>query len=328
MRRREFMVSLVGGMAAACPIAVRAQPSAVPVVGILASVSADPYAPFLTAIKEGLQEQGYAEGKSIAFEYRWAEGRYEELPAQAADLVRLGVAAIILIGGRPTLAAAKAATTTVPIVFTMGEDPVKAGVVAALNRPGGNITGVSLLTVLTEAKRLQLLHELLPPAVDVGVIVNPNNPQSYEQTESLQSAGQSLGLRVRLFKAGSAGEIDQAFAGVAQARAGALIVAADAFFNTRAEQFVTLAERNAIPTMYVFRHFAALGGLTSQGPNIASAYRQAGNYAGRILHGENPAELPVQQVEKFDFVINLRTAKALGLTVPPNLLALANEVIE
>lgn len=328
MRRREFMVSLLGGMAAACPIAARAQQPAVPVIGILASVAADPYAPFLAAIKEGLQEQGWVEGKSVAFEYRWAEGRYDELPAFAADLVNLGVAAIVLVGGGPALAAAKAATTTIPIVFTMGEDPVKAGAVAALNRPGGNITGVGLLSVLTEAKRLQLLHELLPRAVDVGVIVNPNNTQANEQLESLQSAAQSLGLGMRVFKAGSAGEIDQAFATFGRSPPGALIVAADAFFNTRAEQLVALSERNAIPTMYVYRHFAVLGGLTSYGPNIADAYRKAGNYAGRILRGEKPADLPVQQVEKFDFVINLRTAKALGLAVPPNLLALANEVVE
>jgi putative ABC transport system substrate-binding protein len=315
-------------MAAACPATVRAEQPLLPIVGILASVSRDPYAPFLAAIKEGLQEQGYVEGKTVVFEYRWAEGRYEELPGQAADLVRLGVAAIVLMGGRPALAAARAATTTIPIVFTIGEDPVKSGAVAAFNHPGGNITGVSLLSVLTEAKRLQLLHELLPHAVDVGVIVNPNNPQSDEQTGNLQSAAQSLWLRIRVSKAGSADEIDQAFAALAKDPPAALIIAADAFFNTRAEQFVMLAERNGIPTMYAYRHFAAAGGLTSYGPSIASAYRVAGNYTGRILHGEKPADLPVQQVEKFDFVVNLKTAKALGLAVPPNLIALANEVIE
>jgi putative ABC transport system substrate-binding protein len=328
MRRREFMVSLLGGMAAARPVTAGALEQAVPVVGILASVAADPYVPFLLAIKEGLREQGYVEGKNIAFEYRWAEGRYEELPAHAADLVRMGVAAIVLMGGRPPLNAAKAATTAIPIVFTIGEDPVKAGAVAAINHPGGNITGVSLLSVLTEAKRLQLLHELLPHAADVGVIVNPDNPQSDEQMANLQSAAESLGLRVRLFKTASAAEIDQAFAALAQQRPDALIVAADAFFNTRARQLVTLADRNAIPAMYTYRQFAVLGGLVSYGPDIASAYRAAGNYTGRILRGEKPADLPVQQVEKFDFVINLKTAKALGLAVPPNLLAFANEVIE
>jgi putative ABC transport system substrate-binding protein len=282
----------------------------------------------MAAIKEGLGDVGYSEGQNVAFEYRWAEGRYERLPGQAADLVRHGVAVIVLVGGGPTVTAAKAATATIPIVFTMGDDPVKSGAVAALNHPGGNITGISLVSVMTEAKRFQLLHELLPHAADIGVLVNPNNPQASGQSENLQTAAHSLGLRLGVFDASSASEIDAVFAGLIQKPVDALIVAGDAFFNTRAQQLVTLSAHNAIPTMYAYRHFPAIGGLTSYGPSLAAAYRQAGNYAGRILRGEKPADLPVQQVEKFDFVINLKTAKALGLTISPNLLAIADEVIE
>jgi len=327
MRRRTFL-SLIGGAAAASTNVVRAQHPPIPVVGILASVAADPYAPVVAAIKDGLRDVGYVDGQNVMFEYRWAEGVYERLPAQAADLVRAGVNLLMLIGGGPALNAAKRATSTIPMVFTIGEDPVKAGAVAAINHPGGNITGVSLLSVLTEAKRLQLLHGLLPQAVDIGVVVNPNNPQSSEQSEALQAAARTLGLSARVFNADSATGIDELFAGLAKDPVGALIVAGDAFFNTRAEQLVALSAHNAIPTIYVYRLFAATGGLASYGPSLTGAYRQAGNYAGRILRGEKPADLPVQQVEKFEFVINLRTAKALSLTIPPNLLALADEVIE
>jgi putative tryptophan/tyrosine transport system substrate-binding protein len=306
---------------------VHAQQPHRPIVGILASVSA-PYEPFLTAIKGGLRDAGYVDGENVVLEYRWADGQYERLPTQAAELARLGVSVIILVGGGPTVVAAKAATTTIPIVFTMGEDPVRTGAVAALNHPGGNITGVSLLSVQTEAKRLQLLHELSPRTIDIGVIINPNNPQAIEQAETYQTAATSLGIHAHIFHAGSADEIDQAFATLAQAPVGSLILAADAFYNTRAAQLVALSAQKAVPTMYAYRHFVTIGGLTSYGPSLAGAYRQAGNYAGRILRGEKPAELPVQQAEKFDFVINLKTAKGLGLTISPNLLALADEVIE
>jgi ABC-type uncharacterized transport system substrate-binding protein len=327
MLRREFIM-FVGSAAAVWPIVALAQRPSIPVVGILASVAAAPYAPILAALKEGLHDEGYIDGQNITFEYRWADGQYDRLPEQATDLVKLGVAVIVLVGGGPTLRAAKTATTTIPIVFATGEDPVKAGAVEAINHPGGNITGVSLLSVLTEAKRLEILHGLLPHAVDIGIVVNPNNPQAVEQSETLPAAARTLGMSARVLKASSSAEIDGLFAELGKNPVSALVVAADAFFNTRAEQLVALSARHAIPTIYAFRLFAAAGGLASYGPSLIDAYRKAGQYTGRILRGEKPAELPVQQAEKFDFVINLKSAKALGLTIPPNLLALADEVIE
>src|SRR5262245_7607909 len=288
MRRREFM-TLLGGAAAAWPLAARAQPASMPVIGILASVSPAPYAAYIAAIKEGLQRTGYVEGRNVAIEYRWAEGQYDRLPQQATELVDRGVAVIILVGGGPTTTAAKAATATIPIVFIMGDDPVKSGAVAALNRPGGNATGVSLLTVAMEAKRLQLLHELVPNVAVVAIVVNPNNPQADEQLPELQAAARRLGLELEIFKAGSPNEIDTAFANLVQRRAGALLVAPDAFFNSRREQFVVLTARHALPAIFHFREFTAAGGLMSYGPSLADGYRQAGIYAGRILKGEKPA---------------------------------------
>jgi putative ABC transport system substrate-binding protein len=327
MKRREF-ITLLGGAAAAWPLASRAQQPAMPVVGILASVSPAPYAGFVEAIKQGLREAGYVEGRNVAIEYRWAEGRYDRLPQQAIELVDRGVAVIILVGGGPTIAAAKAATATIPIVFVMGEDPVKSGAVTALNRPGGNATGVSLLTVAMEAKRLQLLHELVPNVAVIAIIVNPNNPQAAEQLQELQAAARTLGVEVEAFKAGSPSEIDTAFASLVARRAGALLIAADAFFNSRSEQLVVLSARHALPTIFHLRHFSAAGGLISYGPNLADAYRQEGIYAGRILKGEKPAEIPVQQAVKIELVINLQTARTLGLTIPLPLLGRADEVIE
>jgi len=239
-----------------------------------------------------------------------------------------GVAVIILVGGGPTIAVAKAATATIPIVFVMGDDPVKSGAVTALNRPGGNATGVNLLTVAMEAKRLQLLHELVPNVAVVAIIVNPNNPQAAEQLQDLQAAARTLGVEVEVFKAGSPSDIDTAFASLVGRRAGALLVAADAFFNTRREQFVVLTARHALPAIFHFREFAAAGGLMSYGPSLTDAYRQEGIYAGRILKGEKPAEMPVQQAVKIELVINLQTARALGLTIPLPLLGRADEVIE
>ena len=326
MKRRQF-ITLVGG-AAAWPLAARAQQPAVPVVGILASVSPAPYAGFIAAIKEGLQQTGYIEGRNVTIEYRWAEGHYDRLPQQAIELVDRGVAVIILVGGGPTIAVAKAATATIPIVFVMGDDPVKSGAVTALNRPGGNATGVNLLTVAMEAKRLQLLHELVPNVAVVAIIVNPNNPQAAEQLQDLQAAARTLGVEVEVFKAGSPSDIDTAFASLVGRRAGALLVAADAFFNTRREQFVVLTARHALPAIFHFREFAAAGGLMSYGPSLTDAYRQEGIYAGRILKGEKPAEMPVQQAVKIELVINLQTARALGLTIPLPLLGRADEVIE
>ena len=327
IKRREF-ITLLAGAAAAWPLAARAQQPAVPVVGILASVSPAPYAGFIAAIKEGLQQTGYIEGRNVTIEYRWAEGHYDRLPQQAIELVDRGVAVIILVGGGPTIAVAKAATATIPIVFVMGDDPVKSGAVTALNRPGGNATGVNLLTVAMEAKRLQLLHELVPNVAVVAIIVNPNNPQAAEQLQDLRAAARTLGVEVEVFKAGSPSDIDTAFASLVGRRAGALLVAADAFFNTRREQFVVLTARHALPAIFHFREFAAAGGLMSYGPSLTDAYRQEGLYAGRILKGEKPAEMPVQQAVKIELVINLQTARALGLTIPLPLLGRADEVIE
>src|SRR5262245_13506347 len=293
-----------------------------PVVGILGSVSAAPYARFIEAIKQGLREAGYVEGRNVAIEYRWADGQYDRLPQLATELVDRGVAVIILVGGGPTTAAAKAATATVPIVFNTGEDPVKTG--AALNRPGGNATGVSLLTVALEAKRLQLLHELVPTAAVVAIIVNPNNSQADQQLQELQTAARTLGVQVEVFKAGTSNEIDTAFANVVQRRAGALHMAGDAFFNTRREQFIVLSARHALPAGFSLREFPAAGGLMSYGPSLADAYRQQGIYAGRILKGEKPAEMPVQQAVKVELVINLQTAKTLGLSIPLPLLGRAD----
>jgi len=325
--RREF-ISLLGGAAATWPVAARAQQAAMPVVGILASVSPAPYAGFIAAIKEGLRQTGYIEGRNVTIEYRWAEGHYDRLPQQAIELVDRGVAVIILVGGGPTIAAAKAATATIPIVFVMGEDPVKSGAVTAINRPGGNATGVNLLTVAMEAKRLQLLHELVPNVTVVAIIVNPNNPQAAEQLQDLQAAARTLGVKVEVFKAGGPSEIDTAFASLVGRQAGALLVAADAFFNTRREQFVVLTARHALPAIFYFREFAAAGGLMSYGPSLTDAYRQEGIYAGRILKGEKPAEMPVQQAVKIELIINLQTARALGLTIPLPLLGRADQVIE
>jgi putative ABC transport system substrate-binding protein len=299
-----------------------------PAIGILASVSAAPYAGFIEAIKEGLRQAGYVEGRNVAIEYRWAEGQYDRLPQQATELVDRGVAVIILVGGGATIAAAKAATATIPIVFIMGDDPVKSGAVAALNRPGGNLTGVSLLSVAMEAKRLQLLHELASNVGVVAIVVNPNNPQADEQLQELQAAARTLGVQVEAFKAGSPSEIDTAFANLVQRRAGALLMAADAFFNTRKEQFIVLSARHALPMIFPYREFPAAGGLMSYGTSLADAYRQEGVYAGRILKGEKPAQMPVQQAVKVELVINLQTARALGLTVPLPMLGRADEVIE
>jgi putative tryptophan/tyrosine transport system substrate-binding protein len=327
VKRREF-ISLLGGAAATWPLAARAQQPAVPVVGILASVSPVPYAGFIAAIKEGLAQAGYVEGRNVAIEYRWAEGQYDRLPQQATELVDRGVAVIILVGGGATTTAAKAATKMIPIVFVMGDDPVKTGAVAALNHPGGNVTGVSLLSVAMEAKRLQLLHELVPSAAIIAIVVNPNNPQADEQLQELETAARTLGVRVEAFKAGSPSEIDAAFASMLERRAGAVLMAADAYFNTRKEQFIVLSARHALPTVFPYREFPAAGGLMSYGTSLADAYRQEGIYAGRILKGERPAQMPVQQAVKVELVINLQTAKALRLTVPLPLLGRADEVIE
>ena len=323
---RRAIITLLGG-AATWPIVARAQQAAMPVVGLLASVS-PPYEPFVSALKDGLQQTGYIEGRSVTIESLWAEGHYDRLPQQASELVRRRVAVIILVGGGPTIAAAKAATTTIPIVFTMGDDPVKTGAVAALNHPGGNVTGISLLTESMEPKRLQLLHELVPNVPVIAIIVNPSNPQADNQVHDLHGAAGDLGVQVQIFKASTPSEIEVAFARLVERGAGALLMAADAFFNTRREQFVVLSSRHALPTIFPYREFPAAGALMSYGPSLADAYRKAGNYAGRILEGEAPSDLPVQQAVKIELIINLQTARALGITVPLTLLGRADEVIE
>jgi ABC-type uncharacterized transport system substrate-binding protein len=327
MKRREF-ITLLGGAAAAWPLNARAQQTAMPMIGFLGSESSNQFAARLQAFREGLKEAGFVEGRNVAIEYRWAESQYERLPALAVDLVRRQVAAIAATT-TPALLAARAATTTIPIIFLTGSDPVEVGLVASLNRPGGNMTGVANLTVETSAKQLQLLHELVPTATVVAVLVNPKNP-IYAETfsKNFQAAGRAIRQQIRVVNAGTERDIDTAFADLVQRGAGALVVGNDSFFNSRPDLFVTLAARHALPAIYPYREFVAAGGLMSYGSSLADAYRQVGIYTGRILKGEKPADLPVQQSAKVELVINLKTAKALGLTVPLALLGRADEVIE
>ena len=317
MKRRDF-ITLLGGAAAAWPLVAHAQQPVMPVIGMLRPGTAEPVAQFLAAFRQGLKDTGYVEGQNLAIEYRWSEARDDLLPELAADLVRRQVALIVSPGSTTATLAAKAATKTIPIVFMSGLDPVKAGLANSFNRPDGNLTGIYQLSTDLTAKKLGMLRELVPSVAAVAVLVNPRNPVAAETTmQEAQAAARLLGLQLQTVEASSIPEIDAAFATLAQTRAPALLVSADAFFTSRRVQLATLPARHGIPTMYSIREYVEVGGLMSYGHEISSSWRQAGVYAGGILKGEKPADLPIMQSTKFEFVINLTTAKALGLTVPP-----------
>jgi putative ABC transport system substrate-binding protein len=325
MKRREFIM-LLSSAAAALPLAARAQQPAMPVIGFLHSASARTFGHAVTAFRRGLRETGYVDGQNVAIEYRWADGQYDRLPALATDLISNHVAAIFA-GGPPAALAAKAASSTIPIVFT-GSDPVKAGLVTNFNRPGGNVTGVSFFAQALGAKRVELLRELVPNAATIGILTNPNYPDAAAEVADVQAAARAGGLELQIIHASNDGELEAVFADMEKRRIGALVVAADVFFDSRRDQLVALTARRAIPAIYYWREFVTAGGLMSYGTSITDGYRQAGNYIARILKGAQPNDLPVVQPTKFELVINLQAAKALGLAVPLALQVAADEVIE
>ena len=325
MKRREF-ITLLGGAAVARPLAAQQQP-AMPVVGFLSTLSpTNMAANVMNDFRQGLKEAGFVEGQNVKVEYRWAEGHYDRLQALAADLVRGQVAVIAATGGEPSPQVVKAATQTIPIVFMANGDPVAAGLVASLNRPGGNLTGVTIFGMIAAGKRLELLRQLVPKASTIGYLMNPDNPN--QELENVQDAARSLGQQILVLNAHGGQEIETAFTTIAKERIAGLLVASDPLFFDRRDQLIALAARQAVPAIYYLRAFCQAGGLLSYGNNLTDMYRHVGMYTGRILNGERPADLPVIQSTKFELVINLKTAKALGLEMPPTLLALANEVIE
>jgi putative tryptophan/tyrosine transport system substrate-binding protein len=325
VKRREFITLL--GSASAWPLAARAQQPAIPVVGFLNPASPEQSSDQVRAFLQGLADTSYVDGRNVTIEYRWAEGRRDRLPEFAADLVRRRVAVIMAASDRSALAA-KSATAMIPIVFTSGNDPVAFGLIASLSRPGGNLTGVTTLNVEVGPKRLELLHEMVPSTRRIAVLINPSDPSAETLSRDLDTAARTLGLELDVLHASSEGDFDGVFATLRQRGAGALVIGADPFFNSRIKQLATLTVQHAVPAVYQWREFAAAGGLLSYGSATTVAYRLAGNYCGRVLRGEKPADLPVQQATKVELIINLKTAKALGLEVPPTLLARAEEVIE
>jgi putative tryptophan/tyrosine transport system substrate-binding protein len=326
VKRREFIALLAG--TATWPIAARGQQPAMPVIGFLSSRSPGESANLVEAFRQGLRESGFVEGQNAAIAFRWAEGHYDRLPALAAELVELRVAVLFTAGGPPAAFAAKAATQTIPVVFSAALDPDRIGLVASLNRPGGNVTGMSFFPLEIAAKSVQLLKELLPAATLIGYLVNPSTPAAHLYGEEASNAAKALGIAVHILNASTESDLDEAFASLAKADAGGLVVPAEPFFDSQRDRIVALAARHAIPAIYGLREYAVAGGLMSYGASLPNAYRQGGIYVGRVLKGEKPADLPVQQATKYDLVLNLKTAKALGLTVPDRVLALADEVIE